>query len=474
MGKGDLFMSTREKKLLSYILVAVMILGGIGHSSVVSYATGENEAGNGEAVEQNSADNTTEAVTEAPTEAATETPTEATTEKATNNKTEKKSSKSSKKTTEKATEATGNTGDNGVTDASVQKAREDAKEAEDNLNAAQKILDSLKDTKNNLENYVTQLDKSINELQVEMTNLEMSQKELEASIEETKDELAKAQRAQERQYDQMKKRIQMVYESGNKTYLDVILTATSMSDMLNKSEYVTCVSMYDYTLLKKLENARKRVGDIKQKLDMDLVSNKELQKQVNAQKETIETLVAEKKEQITQYNESIAGQEKEVQKYMNAKAEAESIIAAAEASAAAAANDGTVYTGGAFTWPAPGNYTITSYFGGRESPVPGASSNHMGIDIAVSTGDPIVAAADGTVIVATYNYAEGNDVCIDHGGGVVTLYMHNSSLAVSVGDQVVAGQTIAYAGSTGISTGPHCHFGVRINGSYVDPITYLQ
>ena len=462
-------MSTRQKKLLSYLLVTALLLGGIGYYPMVSYAAAENETENTEATEQIVDDSTaTEAVTEAPTEQATE--------KATEKKTEKKTSKSTKKTTEKSTETVVDPSNNGVTDASVQKAREDAKEAEKNLDSAQKILDNLKDTKNNLEKYVIELDKSINELQVEITNLEMSQKELEESIVETKSELAKAQRAQENQYEQMKKRIQMVYESGNKTYLDVILTATSMSDMLNKSEYVSCVSMYDYTLLKKLEKARKRVGDIKQKLDMDLASNKELQKQVNEQKDAIEILIAEKKEQISQYDSSIARQEKEVQKYMNAKAEAESIIAAAEANAAAtaAAGDGTVYTGGTFTWPAPGNYTITSYFGGRESPVPGASSNHMGIDIAVSTGDPIVAAADGTVIVATYNYAEGNYVCIDHGGGVVTLYMHNSSLAVSVGDQVTAGQTIAYAGSTGISTGPHCHFGVRVNGSYVDPITYLQ
>ena len=117
---------------------------------------------------------------------------------------------------------------------------------------------------------------------------------------------------------------------------------------------------------------------------------------------------------------------------------------------------------------------ITSYFGSRTSPVAGASSNHRGIDIACDTGAAVVAAASGTVIVAAYNYAEGNYVCIDHGGGVVTVYMHNSSLAVSVGETVTAGQQIASAGSTGVSTGPHCHFGVRVNGAYVDPLSYLQ
>lgn len=367
----------------------------------------------------------------------------------------------------------GNATDNGVTDASVEKAREDAKEAKKNLKSAQEILDKLKDAKNDLENYVIQLDKSINELQIEITHLEMSQKELEKTIEETKKHLAEAQEAQQNQYNEMKDRIQMVYESGNKKYLDVLLTASSMTDMLNKTEYVSFVSQYDYNILKELKKAKEQVANIKMKLDKDLESNQKLQEEVNAQKDTMKTLVEEKKVQIAEYSRSIDAQNEEVQKYMKAEAEAEAIIAQAE-QAALIAGGGGVYTGGTFTWPAPGNYEITSYFGGRTSPVAGASSNHKGIDIACSTGDPIVAAASGTVIVATYNYAEGNYVCIDHGGGVVTLYMHNSSLAVSVGEVVTAGQTIAYAGSTGISTGPHCHFGVRVNGGYVDPLPYLQ
>ena len=127
-----------------------------------------------------------------------------------------------------------------------------------------------------------------------------------------------------------------------------------------------------------------------------------------------------------------------------------------------------------FTWPVPGYSTITSYFGNRNAPTAGASTNHKGIDIACDTGASIVAASSGTVIVSTYNVAEGNYICIDHGGGVVTVYMHNSQLLVSVGETVTAGQTIALAGSTGYSTGPHCHFGVRVDGTYVDPLGYLQ
>lgn len=364
--------------------------------------------------------------------------------------------------------------DNEITDASVSKAREDAVEAERKKNAAQEILNSLKSAKENIEDYVVQLDKSLNELQIEISHLEQEQRELEASIKEREKQLEVARQAWSERYSAMKQRIQMVYESGNKRYLDVLLTATSMTDMLNKTEYASQVSSYDYNILSELKKTKEQVANLKQKLDKDLATNEVTQEKVKAQKETMETLVEEKSRQIREYEASIAGQREEVNKYAQAQAEAEAIIAAAEQSASNSAT--STYTGGIFTWPVPGRSPadITSPFGDRTSPTPGASINHKGIDIACDTGDPIVAASAGTVIVATYNYAEGNYVCIDHGGGVVTLYMHNSQLYVSVGETVTAGQTIAAAGSTGYSTGPHCHFGVRVDGTYVNPMIYLQ
>ncbi len=417
--------------------------------------------------------------TEAPaTEApATEAPAteKATTEAKAKTKKTTESKKSEKKTKEKSTEASTQTTvpDNGVSDASVLKAREDIQNARTARKEAENILKNLKTTKNDLQRYVNQIDTSINELQIETTHLEATQKELEGTIEVTTKQLEDAKKAQQSQYDSMKTRIQMVYESGNKRYLDILLSAASMTDMLNKTEYVSQVSLYDYNILKQLKNAKELVANLKQKLESDLKNNEELQREIAAQRKTMEQISEEKKAQIEQYNISIASQEAEVQKYMQAEAEAENIILAAE-QAATNYSTTTQYTGGQFTWPVPGYYEISSYFGVRTSPVAGASTNHKGIDIKCDTGVPVVAAADGTVIVATYNYAEGNYVVIDHGGGVVTLYMHNSSLNVSVGESVAAGQQIACAGSTGVSTGPHCHFGVRVNGTYVDPLTYLQ
>ncbi len=127
-----------------------------------------------------------------------------------------------------------------------------------------------------------------------------------------------------------------------------------------------------------------------------------------------------------------------------------------------------------FIWPCPSSSRITSYFGGRESPTEGASSNHQGIDIGASTGSSILAAAAGTVVVSTYSYSAGNYIMLSHGGGVYTVYMHCSQLLVSEGETVSQGQTIAKVGSTGYSTGPHLHFGVRSGGQYLNPLAYVS
>ena len=129
---------------------------------------------------------------------------------------------------------------------------------------------------------------------------------------------------------------------------------------------------------------------------------------------------------------------------------------------------------GTLRWPLNVSGRISSGFGPRTSPTAGASSYHRGLDIAVAYGTPIVAAGDGTVATASYSSSEGNYVMISHGNRLYTIYMHCSRLAVSAGDKVSRGQVIAYVGSTGISTGPHLHFGVSKNGSYVNPLSYVS
>ena len=122
-------------------------------------------------------------------------------------------------------------------------------------------------------------------------------------------------------------------------------------------------------------------------------------------------------------------------------------------------------------WPARG--TVTSGFGWRISPFGDGNELHAGIDIAYTMGAPVVATADGEVVVSGPAGGYGNLVQIDHGNGIATLYGHNSQLAVTVGQQIKKGQVIAYAGSTGKSTGPHVHYEVRVNNTPIDPTKYL-
>ena len=129
---------------------------------------------------------------------------------------------------------------------------------------------------------------------------------------------------------------------------------------------------------------------------------------------------------------------------------------------------------GSMLWPCPSSHKITSDYGPRESPTAGASTNHKGIDIGAAYGADIVAADSGVVIVSTYSNSAGNYIVIDHGNGICTVYMHASSRLVSVGNTVTRGQVIAKVGSTGYSTGNHLHFGVTVNGSYVNPWGYVK
>jgi murein DD-endopeptidase MepM/ murein hydrolase activator NlpD len=121
--------------------------------------------------------------------------------------------------------------------------------------------------------------------------------------------------------------------------------------------------------------------------------------------------------------------------------------------------------------PVPG--VIESGFGPRFHPILGYSRMHNGLDMHCESGDAIVAAEAGTVILAGTKGGFGKTIMIDHGGGMVTLYAHQSGYAVSTGDSVGAGQVVGYCGSTGLSTGPHLHFEVRINGNPVNPANYL-
>ncbi|MBR5518347.1 MAG: M23 family metallopeptidase, partial [Clostridia bacterium] len=212
---------------------------------------------------------------------------------------------------------------------------------------------------------------------------------------------------------------------------------------------------------------QQRIMTMKAKLETDKLALDDSKSSLLASKAVLDSKMAERDAMIQKIEDSQSALEAQLK-------EIEAEEAAVRAQIARLANGGTTYTGGAMLWPTPSCKIITSKYGWRLHPVLGYEKLHTGVDIGAGYNANIIAASSGKVITATYNSAYGNYVVIDHGGGVCTLYAHQSSIAVSVGQTVSAGQVIGYVGSTGYSTGPHLHFEVIINGSTVDPLGYIS
>lgn len=344
------------------------------------------------------------------------------------------------------------------------------KEQEDKKKEAQEIVDQLKADKGGILDAIAALDAQVEEYNEQIAELEIEKAELEASIAETEAELADAQGKETDQYNAMKERIKYSYENGNITYFDTLFSSTDISDLVNRAEYVEQIYNYDSAMLAELISIKITIANTKQKLETDLASAETIEEELAENKEAVQIMIDGKKDQIENYDLYIDDYEELIASIEAEMSAIEDKIAAAEEAARQNGDVVVNYTGGTFQWPVATGGTVTSHYGPRSM---FGRSFHYGIDIGCSTGTPIVAGEAGTVIVATYSSVMGNYIVIDHGGGVSTIYMHNSALVASAGQQVARGELIAYAGDTGQVTAAHCHFGVRINGSYVDPYPYL-
>jgi murein DD-endopeptidase MepM/ murein hydrolase activator NlpD len=314
----------------------------------------------------------------------------------------------------------------------------------------------------------------------------------------------------------------------------MLFSSGDLKSLLNDSEYISKVNQYDHELLVKLQEIRDQIAAYEAELKEQKAQQEKQKSEFETEKANVETIAAQKQEELVSIGANIDNVNEDIETTM-AEIEASNAIlaeiveqeraaaeeaarqaaaaeaarqaaaeaAARQAEAEAASSDDSysddsysddsgeasysepeteaayyeepapVYSSTGMIWPTSATY-ISSYFGYRVSPTYGASSYHEGLDIAGSTGDPIWAAAGGTVTAAGDGGGMGNYVTISHGNGVSTVYMHCSALYVSAGQYVSQGETIAAMGSTGISTGPHLHFSVVVGGTYVDPLGYIS
>ena len=275
----------------------------------------------------------------------------------------------------------------------------------------------------------------------------------------------------------MEKRVRDIYINGQISYLDVIFGAKDFGDFLTRTDLLKRVMMQDSDLVNSLLDYQAEVQELVKNLDADKkiqerqainaeqAKNIKLEK-VAAQQEIIDKMQNDKDVYNQQYDEMQAAAQ-QIQRLI----EESQFRVSANTTNQGYVQQGSGSNSGAMIMPVSGE--ITSPFGWRTHPIFGNQRYHSGIDIAAEYGTPICAAQSGVVITAGWIDGYGNTIMIDHGGGIVSLYGHNQSLAVNVGQSVNQGQVVAYCGSTGNSTGPHCHFEVRLNGDSVDPNNYL-
>lgn len=315
-------------------------------------------------------------------------------------------------------------------------------------------------------------------------------------------ELGQAIRAERDQYDRYCARVRTMEETTTWSYVSILLEANSLTDFLSRLNDIVDIVRNDQDVKAEYEAARENVAMVKAEYEQVQAEQLVKREELNAEKTRLEqqieeacAVISELELDIEQFrlvydenealeNEVQANIDKKVAE-LKAQREAEARAKAAYEEAlrrqqAALNNKGNSSSGGSvssgyFTWPTPSCTYITSKFGYRIHPVYGTTKHHSGVDVAAVSGATIVAAAGGTVSVAEKSSSYGYYCVIYHSNGTTTLYAHmNAMPTVSVGQTVMQGDTIGYVGSTGVATGPHLHYEIRVNGSCVDPLSYYS
>lgn len=363
----------------------------------------------------------------------------------------------------------------------IQNAKNEKGKLNAGLEDTKKLVQSLKEGKSSVENYIHELDTGMEEIQGRIGEIEEQISENEVLREEASEELVRARQERQDRYEEMKRHLRFMYTAQADTFFEILTAASDIGDLLNRNTYVEAVAAYDDRILEEYSQAVKRVEEKEKELE-------EAEKKLEISKDekmveaaSLQLLIDAKQEEVYQYDAEIGSREEQAAAYQKLINEQNAQIAALEAALAEQKRileeqnrQTRSYDGGMFTFPCPSYTRISDDYGMRLHPTLGVKMMHNGVDFASPSGSPILAAYDGTVVAASYSSSMGNYVMIDHGDGLVTLYMHASKLLVSSGEEVSAGKKIALVGSTGRSTGPHLHFGVRKNGSYVSPWNYLK
>ena len=316
--------------------------------------------------------------------------------------------------------------------------------------------------------------------------IQLTQQEIElydGMITDKSIEVEEAKALEVRQLDKYRSRVRAMEENGNASYIEYLLNASTLADFLTAVDDIGEIMQSDRALEDAYIEARENTEAVVAEYEEYKADIVEKQDELRDEQAELQAELDEATKLITDITANLAENAAVLEQFEAAEREAETNVAnmvialeKKRQEEAAAAVVGT----GAFIWPVPSCTYLTSRFGLRVHPIYGTTKSHTGVDIGAESGATIVAADGGTVVLAGVNSGYGNCVMIDHGNGYKTLYGHMSSIAVTNGQTVSQGDTIGYVGSTGVSTGPHCHYEVWKDGARIDPeqfytgLTYSQ
>ena len=335
----------------------------------------------------------------------------------------------------------------------------DAQQAE--TERIQAKVDNVSEQLRVLSGYVSEAEADYAEVQGQLDDTESRIADNQELLQKTEKELGEKSK-------QLSKRVRNIYMHGQVSYIDVLFGAKNFNDFLTRMDLLTRVLKSDYALVQQVRSDKKVIETARAELEKERKARIALVKDAAAKRAELRSRKRDKDALLARMENDLELSKQAYEEMLAASKEVENLINARRYQYSGPAISGS----GAMMWPIASN-EITSEYGWRTHPIYGDARYHSGIDIGGDYGQPIYAAASGTVVYAGWISGYGYAVIIDHGGGVSTLYGHNEELNVGEGQSVSKGDVIAYCGSTGNSTGPHCHFEVRVDGEPVSPYDYL-